>query len=273
MKRPLQRSVLLWLLLFVHPVVAQIDYYDGCSTPTVYTIRLDSTTSMTFRFVPTDTGDYRIDNEGRRIGRVRGFFVGETEVTQRQWQAVMGATAFATTGDDLPAMGLSLADIQLFVLRLDSLSQQPVRLPALQEWCYAAQGGEPYPYAGDRRAQPVAWCRENSGGHLHPVAQRVPNAWGFYDMSGNVAEWTANSVEQAEASEPMCYIPVGGSYEDAATQCDIPLNVLPRRREELREPLSATAASLLCFEVEMEVAQAPTIGLRLLFDGHLFRVF
>ncbi len=274
MSRCYRLLMLLLAALSAHAAMAQMDYYDGCHTTNTYTLPLGEGVAMAFRFVPTDTCDYMIDTEGRRIGKVRGLFVGETEVTQQQWQAVMGATDFPCEGKNLPVSGVEIEAIKLFIGRLDSLRHLPLRLPSLQEWCLAAQGGETYAYPGDRRAQPVAWYKDNSNGSLHAVAQRVPNALGLYDMAGNVAEWTENFVAATDMTVPaaqVCYIPVGGSYEEAAEQCRIPLKVSACRRELLREPLSPSAAMLLGFDAETEPARRGNLGFRLVFDEHFFK--
>ncbi len=274
MSRCYSLFLLLLSLCFSRPAMAQMGYYDGCNSTNHYVLRVAGDVVMAFRFVPTDTCDYVIDTEGRRIGTVRGIFVGETEVTQQQWQAVMGATSFPIEGDSLPVVGVELEAIQLFIHRLDSMQHLPLRLPSLQEWCLAAQGGEPYAYPGDRRAWPVAWCKANSNGNLHAVAQRVPNALGIYDMAGNVAEWTENLVavpDAADSAAAKCYIPVGGSYEDAAEQCRIPLQVSPCKREALQEPLSASAATLLGFDEKTEPTHRNTLGFRLVFYEHFYK--
>ncbi len=91
------------------------------------------------------------------------------------------------------------------------------RLPTLEEWLYAAKGGENYKYAGSDNFDEVGWYEENSDGGPHPVAQKKPNRYGLYDMSGNVKEWVW------DVRVLFCYsrlIP-GGDYADSSSYCDL----------------------------------------------------
>ena len=119
----------------------------------------------------------------------RGFWLGKYEVTQSEWQTVMGSnpSGFAGCGR-CPVEQVSWEDIQQFVRRLNSQGGGEVyRLPTEAEWEYAARAGT----AGDRygSVDAVAWYKNNSGNRTHQVGGKTPNAWGLHDMLGNVSEW------------------------------------------------------------------------------------
>jgi formylglycine-generating enzyme required for sulfatase activity len=122
------------------------------------------------------------------------FYLGQYEVTQGQWQAVMGNNPSHFTGDPtLPVEQVSWEDVQAFIRRLNTREGGTAyRLPTEAEWEYAVRAGSTTAYSfGDdaSRLEAYAWYGENAAGRTHPVGQRQPNAWGLYDMHGNVWEW------------------------------------------------------------------------------------
>ena len=131
----------------------------------------------------------------------RGFWMGKYEVTQGEWEAVMGSnpSRFKSCGGDCPVEQVSWNDVQEFIGKLNARSGgRPYRLPTEAEWEYAARAGTTTDtYAGDITVpggddpvvNRIAWYRSNSGGTTHRVGQKAPNAWGLYDMLGNVYEW------------------------------------------------------------------------------------
>ncbi len=133
----------------------------------------------------------RDSNEGpqHQVTISKAFELQTTEVTQSQWQAVMGSTPSDFKGPDLPVEQVSWDDAQAFISKLNALGDgYRYRLPTEAEWEYAARAGTTGPYAGDLDA--MAWYSQNSGNKTHPVGTKAPNAWGLYDMHGNVWEWT-----------------------------------------------------------------------------------
>ncbi len=121
------------------------------------------------------------------------YSIGQTEVTQELWQAVMGSNPSYFTGDlQRPVEQVNWNDCQTFISKLNQMTGLNFRLPTEAEWEYAARGGnrsQGYKYAGSSTVDDVAWYDGNSGSTTHPVATKAPNELGLYDMCGNVFEW------------------------------------------------------------------------------------
>ena len=120
------------------------------------------------------------------------YYMGETEVTQELWQAVMGSNPSEFSGGQRPVETVSWEDCQEFITKLNTLTGQNFRLPTEAEWEFAARGGNKSlgcKYAGSGIAGCVAWTQDNSSEMTHNVALMLPNELGLYDMSGNVWEW------------------------------------------------------------------------------------
>jgi formylglycine-generating enzyme required for sulfatase activity len=127
-----------------------------------------------------------------RVTLTRPFRIAATEVTQAQWQALMGFNRSQNKGDDLPVTSLSWNDAREFCTRLSEKEGVHYRLPTEAEWEYACRAGATEPVTAAGRPD-VAWYADNSGGTTHPVGRKGPNAWGLLDMLGNVAEWTLDT--------------------------------------------------------------------------------
>ena len=128
------------------------------------------------------------------------YYIGETEVTQALWKAVMGTeptqyggwTEEHGRGDDYPAYLVSWHEAMEFIAKLNEKTGKDFRLPTEAEWEYAARGGnksKSYKFAGGNDIDEVAWHKDTSGGMSHMVKRKAPNELGIYDMSGNVFEW------------------------------------------------------------------------------------
>jgi len=121
------------------------------------------------------------------------YYIGETEVTQELWQAVMGKNPSKNKkGTNLPVEQVSWEECQEFVSRLNTLTGQQFHLPTEAQWEYAARGGnksQGYKYSGSHALEHVGWYMDNSRKKTHPVKIKSPNELGIYDMSGNVWEW------------------------------------------------------------------------------------
>ncbi len=122
---------------------------------------------------------------------VDGFWMGKYEVTQGQWQQIMGSNpSYFKTGDNYPVETVSWNDCQNFINKLNSQSGSTFRLPTEAEWEYAARsGGREEKYAGGNDLDGLGWYSSNSGSHTHEIGTKAANGLGIYDMSGNVYEW------------------------------------------------------------------------------------
>jgi formylglycine-generating enzyme required for sulfatase activity len=119
------------------------------------------------------------------------FWMGKTEVTQAQWKAVMGNNPSDFKGDDLPVEQVSWNDVEDFIIKLNNLQNDYIfRLPTEEEWEYATRAGTTGDYTGNLHL--MAWYSDNSGEKTHSVGQKQANAFGLYDMHGNVWERTAD---------------------------------------------------------------------------------
>jgi formylglycine-generating enzyme required for sulfatase activity len=158
---------------------------------------------VTFTMIPVKGGTFsmgataeqsKLSDIERPVHQVTlsNYYIGETEVTQALWTAVMGENPSNFKGDNRPVEQVSWKDCQTFIRKLNALTGKNFRLPTEAEWEYAARGGsksQGYQYSGSNNLSSVAWCSYNSGGQTHDVKTKSPNELGIYDMSGNVWEW------------------------------------------------------------------------------------
>ncbi len=134
------------------------------------------------------------ENSERPIHQVTlsTFYIGETEVTQALWKAVMGENHSNWKGNTLPVESVNWYECQQFIDKIKEITGQNFRFPTEAEWEYAARGGNKShhtKYSGSNNANAVAWHSGNSNNRTHPVKNKAPNELGLYDMSGNVDEW------------------------------------------------------------------------------------
>lgn len=183
---------------------------------------------VSFNMVKVDGGTFRMgatEEQGDDAGyderpvhfvTLSDYYIGQTEVTQLLWEAVMGESSSLFSqlskcvGPYKPAYNLSYDDCKDFISRLNKLLSSQLggwqfALPTEAQWEFAARGGNKtkgYKYSGGNNLSDVAWHEGNSESSAHPVAQKSPNELGLYDMSGNVWEWCAD-WKGSYSSEPQ----------------------------------------------------------------------
>ena len=161
------------------------------------------------------------------------YSIGETEVTQALWEAVMGTNPSNWLGDNRPVETVSWNDCQEFITKLNQATGKTFRPPTEAEWEFAARGGtksQGYKYSGSNTIGDVAWYPKNSGDKTHEVGTKQANELGLYDMSGNVWEWCSDwcgnysSSAQSDPSGPSTgsyRVNRGGGWSHAAGSCRV----------------------------------------------------
>ena len=171
------------------------------------------TTGMEFVLIPAGKfmmGSDSGESNGKPVHEVRiskAFYLGKHEVTQGQWQKVMGNNPSIFKGDAiLPVENVSWEDVQEFIHKLNAKEgDTKYRLPTEAEWEYAARARTAtiYSFGNDeRQLGEYAWYFPNSGNKTHPVGQKKPNAWGLHDMHGNVWEWVQDCYDSITPAVP-----------------------------------------------------------------------
>ncbi|MGM9795318.1 MAG: formylglycine-generating enzyme family protein [Candidatus Aphodosoma sp.] len=177
----------------------------------------------TFTMGATTEHTTEADSDERPTHKVTlsDYYIGETEVTQALWNAVMGTNPSYFAGNNNPVEQVSYTDCIEFINKLNEmfsgqLNGMKFALPTEAQWEFAARGGNKsrgYKYSGSSFIGDVAWDGNNSDSKTHPVAQKKPNELGLYDMSGNVWEWCRDwygSYSSSPQINPMG--PTSGSY-------------------------------------------------------------
>jgi len=197
-----------------------------------------------FQMGSPDSEPGRTDDEGpqHRV-LLPSFRLMTTPVTEAQWKGIMGRLpkellgVTRGRGDDVPISCISWLDSIKFTDVINrrftsgSSSDGYYRLPTEAEWEYACRAGSTTAYCfGDdeERLGDYAWYKVNSGSMPHPVGQKLPNAWGLFDMHGNVEEWCLDGYQDYTASSvynpkhevpPSTPVMRGGGYSDLAKDC------------------------------------------------------
>jgi formylglycine-generating enzyme required for sulfatase activity len=215
------------------PVLAQKDdfpIWDGKETSADYAKRVKLEPTLTLDLgggvkwegvlIPAGTfvmgspaGEAKTDEESamekqHKVTISQPFYMGKYELTQAQYARVMAANPSGIKGDDLPVCNVSWQDAQDFCDKLAKQVKRPVQLPTEAQWEYACRAGTTTAYhSGNTIADldKVGWHGGNSGGKLHPVGQKLPNAWGVYDMHGNIREFVRDYFDGkslADATDP-----------------------------------------------------------------------
>lgn len=184
--------------------------------------------------------NYNKDEKPIHSVTINDFYIGKYEVTQFQWQTIMGRNPSKFDNcENCPVENVSWNDIQTFVKKLNQKTGKKYRLPTEAEWEYAARGGiasigstNTNSYSGSNNLEDVGWYKESSGSLTHLVGGKKPNELGLYDMSGNVWEWcfdwhdshyyaksqTTNPQGPPSGSYRVCR---GGSWIDSKENCRV----------------------------------------------------
>jgi len=173
--------------------IAGLIALGGCGKSGSGTV-VKNSTGMEFVLVPAGSfmmGSDKSDAEkpAHQVKINSQFYLGKYEVTQAQWQKVMGSNpSFTKNCDQCPVEMVSWDDAQEFIKKLNAANDgYTYRLPSEAEWEYACRAGTTGDYAGDVDA--LGWYSKNSDNKSHPIGQKQANAFGLYDMHGNVVEW------------------------------------------------------------------------------------
>jgi formylglycine-generating enzyme required for sulfatase activity len=145
-----------------------------------------------------------------KVSITKPFYLGKFEVTQEQWQAVMGTNGSYYRGTNLPAEQVSWNDCQEFIAKLKpKAAGYDFRLPTEAEWEYACRAGTPTEYShgdGETNLAKYAWFTGNAERRTHPVGEKEPNPWDLHDVHGNVWEWCQDwygPYSGGEVSDPV----------------------------------------------------------------------
>jgi formylglycine-generating enzyme required for sulfatase activity/prefoldin subunit 5 len=180
--------------------LAELDAKKALIRPAVtdreVSLFVDEAKTIPMKFARLKAGTFRMGTggEARTVKLTKDFAVGVTEVTQDQWRALMPMPPVLNAGGSRPVEAVSWHQAMEYAERLNQrLSGWRVVLPTSAQWEYACRAGsksEWGPAKSEGELDEYAWTARNSEGRSHDVATRKPNAWGLYDMQGNVAEWT-----------------------------------------------------------------------------------
>ena len=170
-------------------------------------------------FMMGSENGYSSEEPVHQVTLTKPYYLGETEVTQAQWRAVMGYNPSHFQRDSRPVEVVSWHDAMEFCQKLNDEGKAPrgwkFTLPTEAQWEFAARGGNKskgYKYSGSNNVEDVAWSKSNSGEEAHAVRQKQANELGLYDMSGNVYEWCLDwygGYSSSEVTDPQG--PQGGS--------------------------------------------------------------
>ena len=152
------------------------------------------------------------DEHMHRVTLTKGFWLGKYEVTQAQWNSVMGRGYPRFAGEDKPMDNISWDDCQRFLRAVNATLGGVARLPTEAEWEYACRAGSPAPVSGSGQLDEMAWYDANSDNSTHPVGGKNPNDWGFCDMHGNVLEWCSDWFADSEGHAVDPQGPSSGSF-------------------------------------------------------------
>ena len=170
--------------------------------------------TFTMGATPEQGSEAESDEKPAHQVTLSAFSIGKYEVTQEEWEAVMGTNPSYYKGAKKPISYISWDDCQKFISKLNNLTGRDFRLPTEAEWEYSARSGnknQDYKYVGGDNIGNVAWYGGNSGFSTHDVGTKTPNELGLYDMSGNVFEWCQDWYDDSYYSSSPTLNPKGPS--------------------------------------------------------------
>ena len=254
-KGPDMKSVFVLLLPFVlmgcgnsdtppdeQAVIPEADMAEAV-TPEADMVEITTVKNPGSHFVSVPAGTFTMgdangdaDETPHQVTLTKGFELGVYEVTQEQYEQVMGSNPSFFKGPQNPVEQVSWNDAVEFCRKLSALPSEKsagyvYRLPTEAEWEYACRAGTTTKYSfGDSESElgDYAWYRDNSGGTTHPVGQKQPNAWGLYDMHGNVWEWCqdwhgdyskGSTTDPTGAASGSLRVSRGGCWYDYSVRC------------------------------------------------------
>ena len=254
-----KKKIIFILLCFLSLCVIVLGIITCESTaPTIGTstyspqVKTYTANGVSFRMIEVEGGTFQMGATSEQVDPWRNekpahsvtlssYYIGETEVTQALWEAVMGSNPSRFKDGSNPVEQVSWNDCQAFIQKLNSLTGKTFRLPTEAEWEYAARGGSKsrgYQYSGSNTIGDVAWYTVNSYAKgssssdygTHSVKTKQANELGIYDMSGNVWEWCLDWKEYYSSSsqtnptgpETGYYRLIrGGGWDDVARYCRV----------------------------------------------------
>lgn len=253
MKRELQISV--WMIIILLIMVACAFGDDGkiekstgddgkIEKPTGDDGEIENSIGMKFKYIKPGSFNMGSNNGTwtekpvHKVKLSQGFYMQTTEVTQGQWVTIMGKnpSEFKDRGENFPVEKISWNDAKNFIKKLNSKEKiDKYRLPTEAEWEYACRAGSDTDYANGNSMDEMGWYEANSGEKTHLVAGKEANAWGLYDMHGNVSEWVRDNCKDRRSqtitktyreglTDPVSTrgrhrICRGGSWYDYTTNC------------------------------------------------------
>ena len=173
----------------------------------------ENTIGMEFNLIPA--GSFMMGSENgygderpvHKVTITKPFYIGIYPVFQGEYEVVMWSNPSGFRGNRRPIEQVTWYDAKEFCRRLSEKEGVTYRLPTEAEWEYACRAGTTTRYYwGDRIDEDYLWYKDNSGWKTHPVGQKLPNAWGLYDMAGNVWEWCEDwygSYSPDEQTDPV----------------------------------------------------------------------
>jgi formylglycine-generating enzyme required for sulfatase activity len=257
---PIVGGLVVWLLVGLEPV--HVGPAEELNLGGGVTMEMVLIPAGHFLMGSPDSEQGRVVHEGpqHEVTISRPFYMGETEVTQAQYEAVMGKNPSTFNGETNAVNHVSWTDATEFCKKLSERTRRTVRLPTEAEWEYACRGGSKTRFCFgdvDEDLGDYSWSEANSGGTTHPVGQKEPNAWGLYDMHGNVWEWCADwygEYPKGPVTDPQG--PASGTYRVLRGGCWLTAPSVHRSALRVLDPPSKRTA-IYGFRVVVSVPGSP----------------